>query len=542
MKALRWLGIVVALLLVIVLAIPFLINVNQFRPRLEAALTRALGREVKLGDLKLSILSGSVEASDLDIADDAAYSKTPFVRAKSLKVGVELEPLIFSKKLNVSGIEIQDPEIALVQSDAGVWNFASLGTKTQANPPPVAAPPTSPSDSSMQDLTVKLVKITNGRLSLKTAGESQIKVLEKVKVEIKDFAPNASFPVSFSADIQGGGDVKMDGKAGPVDTDDASETPFDVSIKLNKLDIAKTGFVRPSTGFEGLVSIDGNVSSSAHILQLKGSIQAEHLKLAKAGKPATKTVGFDFVLNNDLRQRSGALIRGDVHIGKANAQLTGTYVIQNNNTVLHVKLAAPAMPVEELAAMLPALNIVLPLGSSLQGGTASANVTVDGETDKLVLDGSVAIQKTRLAHFDLGSKMNTVAKLAGIKISPDTDFDNISASVHSDQAGMKVQKISVIAPAIGALLGDGTVSPTNALNFKMRANLRTGAMLDIVSPSGKTSVPFLIQGTSAEPKFVPDVKGLIGGIAEQQLKPFTNTDIGKEATGILDLFKKKKPN
>ena len=31
----------------------------------------------------------------------------------------------------------------------------------------------------MQDLTVKLVKITNGRLSLKTAGEPQLKVLQK---------------------------------------------------------------------------------------------------------------------------------------------------------------------------------------------------------------------------------------------------------------------------------------------------------------------------------------------------------------------------
>jgi len=542
MKALRWLGIVVALLLVMVLAIPFLINVNQFRPRLEAALTQALGREVKLGDLKLSILSGSVQASDLDIADDAAYSKTPFVRAKSLKVGVELEPLLFSKKLVVTGIEIQEPEIALVQSDAGVWNFASLGTKTQTNPPPAAPPPAASSAGSMQDLTVKLVKITNGRLSVKTAGESQLKVLEKVKVEIKDFAANASFPIAFSADIQGGGEVKMDGKAGPVDTNDASETPFDVSINLTKLDIGKSGFVRPSTGFEGLISIDGSVSSMAHILQLQGSIQAEHLKLAKAGKPATKTVGFDFVLNNDLRQRSGALTRGDVHIGKATAQLTGTYVIKNNNTVLHVKLSAPAMPVEELAAMLPALDIVLPQGSSLQGGTASANVTVDGETDKLVSDGSVAIRKTRLAHFDLGSEMNTVAKLTGIKISPDTDFDNISASVHSDQSGLKVQKISIVAPAIGELSGDGTISPSNTLDFKMRANLRTGAMLDIVNPSGKTSVPFFIRGTSAQPKFVPDVKGLIGGIAEQKLKPFTDSDIGKQATGIIDLFKKKKPN
>lgn len=540
MKALRWLGIVVALLLVIVLAIPFLINVNQFRPRLEAALTQALGREVKLGDLKLSILSGSVQASDLDIADDAAYSKTPFIRAKSLKVGVELEPLIFSKKLNVTGIEIEDPEIALAQSDAGVWNFASLGTKTQAKPP--AAEPSASSAGSMQDLTVKLVKITNGRLSLKTAGEPQLKVLQKVNLEIKDFAANASFPISLAAEIQGGGDVKMDGKAGPINTDDASETPFDVTLKLNKLDIAKTGFVRPSTGFEGLVSIDGGASLTGHVLQLKGSIQAEHLKLAKAGKPATKTVGFDFVLNNDLRERSGALTRGEVHIGKAKAELTGTYRIQNNNTVLHMKLVAPGMQVEELAAMLPALDIVLPQGSLLEGGTAAANVTVDGETDKLVSDGSVAIQKTRLAHFDLGSRMNTVAKLTGIKISPDTDFDNISASVHSSPDGMKVQKISVIAPAIGELLGDGTISPSNALNFKMRANLRTGAMLDIVNPSGKTSVPFSIQGTSAEPKFVPDVKGLIGGIAEQKLKPLTDTDIGKQATGIIDLFKKKKPN
>jgi len=53
--ALRWVAIVVAVLLVIAVALPFLIDANQFRPRLEATLTQALAREVKLGDLKLSI-------------------------------------------------------------------------------------------------------------------------------------------------------------------------------------------------------------------------------------------------------------------------------------------------------------------------------------------------------------------------------------------------------------------------------------------------------------------------------------------------------
>ena len=208
-RAFRWLAILVALLLVIALALPFLIDANQFRPRLEAALTQALAREVKLGDLKLSILSGGVTASDLNIADDASYSRTPFIRAKSLKVGVELQPLIFSRKLNVTGIEIENPEIALVQSSAGVWNFASMGAKSETKEP-------ASSPGSMPDLTVKLVKITNGRLSLKMAGEAQLKVLEKVNIEVKDFAANASFPVSLAANIQGGGDVKLDGKAGPI--------------------------------------------------------------------------------------------------------------------------------------------------------------------------------------------------------------------------------------------------------------------------------------------------------------------------------------
>jgi AsmA protein len=534
-RALRWFAIVVTLLLLIALALPFLIDANQFRPRLEAALTQALARDVKLGDLKLSIFSGGVAAATLSIADDPAFSKAPFIQAQSLKVGVELQPLIFSKKLTVTGIEIENPEIDLIQSDTGTWNFASLGAKS-------SAPTPTGSGSSMQDLTVKLVKITNGKLSIKMAGEARPKVLDKLDIEVKDFAPDTSFPVSLSANIQGGGDVKLDGKAGPINTADTSETPFDVVLKLNKLDIAKAGFVRPSTGFEGLVSIDGNAASTGRELHLKGAIQAAQLKLAKNGKPAMKTVGFNFAIDHNLRQRSGTLTRGEVQIGKAKAELVGTYSVTNSATALHMKLAAPAMEVQELAAMLPALDIVLPQGSSLEGGTASANFTVDGPSDNFVADGRLALQKTRLAGFDLGSSMNTVAKLTGIKISPNTDFDNISASVHAGPDGRKVDNISVIAPAIGELTGAGNISPAHALDFKMRAKLRTGALLDIVNPSGNTSIPFFIQGTSSQPKFVPDVKGLVGGIAAQRLAPLTKTDIGKEATGIMDMFRKKKPN
>jgi AsmA protein len=85
-------GAMIALLLLAALALPFLIDPNTFRPMLESRLTQALGRDVKLGDLKLSILSGSVTANDLSIADDPAYSRAAFVQAKSLAIGVVFEP------------------------------------------------------------------------------------------------------------------------------------------------------------------------------------------------------------------------------------------------------------------------------------------------------------------------------------------------------------------------------------------------------------------------------------------------------------------
>ena len=135
---------------------------------LESRLTQALGREVKLGDLKLSILSGSVTANDLSIADDPAYSRTPFVQAKSLAIGVELWPLITSRQLHVTGLTIDQPAIALIQSPNGEWNFSKLGGARSAAAP--AAPAPDAASKAPMDLSVKLVKITGGHFSVRQDG------------------------------------------------------------------------------------------------------------------------------------------------------------------------------------------------------------------------------------------------------------------------------------------------------------------------------------------------------------------------------------
>src|SRR5262250_26229 len=103
-RILKWIAIVIAILIVLVLILPFVINVNSFRPRIESELTNALGRKVAVGNLSLSLWSGSLAADNIAIADDPAFGSAPFVRADSLNVGVNVLPLIFSKTLQIRNI------------------------------------------------------------------------------------------------------------------------------------------------------------------------------------------------------------------------------------------------------------------------------------------------------------------------------------------------------------------------------------------------------------------------------------------------------
>src|SRR5437667_1137311 len=187
-RALKWIGIIIAVLIVIVLVLPFLINVNAFRPRIESELTDALGRKVTVGNLSLSILSGSLAADDIAIADDSSFSSAPFIRAKALNVGVEMVPLILSKTLHVTDLTLSAPQVALLRAPSGRWNFSTLGNASPAKKSGAASaagpgqsgkPPTAnPNDarnprseqSIAQNLSVGKLSIKDGQVSIADTG------------------------------------------------------------------------------------------------------------------------------------------------------------------------------------------------------------------------------------------------------------------------------------------------------------------------------------------------------------------------------------
>jgi AsmA protein len=441
-----------------------------------------------------------------------------------MTLGVELWPLIFSRQLHVTELVIDQPQIELIQSASGAWNFSSLGGKPSGTPQPAA------SVGSGMNLSVSLVKITNGRLTFAQQGSgAKARVLENVSVELRDFSANSAFPFQLAAKLAGGGDIQLDGTAGPLDASDAAATPAKVTVKLNGFDLAAAG-VDGSAGLAGLVSIDGAATSNGTNVSLTGRLKAEHLKLTKNGTPASEPVEFDIAVEHDLRKRSGVLRRGDIHIGSAPASLTGTYAAQGESTAVHMNLSGPEMPVPQLTAMLPAFGVVLPSGAAFEGGTASTKLTFAGPAEALVTDGTLGLSNTRLTGFDLGSKMSGIEKLAGIKTGPNTEIETFTATVHNAPDGSTIQDIKLVAPALGELEGGGSVSPSQALDFKMHATLKTGgAALALIGVKGGSGVPFLIQGTAANPEFRPDMKAF----ASEKVQSLEKKTVGKAASGLL---------
>ena len=586
-RALKIIGIVIAILIVILIILPFVINVNIFRPQIESELSSALGRQVKVGNLKLSILSGSVSADDLSISDDPGFSNQPFVRAKALDVGVDLMPLIFSKQLHVNDLTVTQPQVSLLRNAAGRWNFSSLGNQSapeaQASgrpaeadkaeqgkaaqpskaPKPGEARPsttekaahpankgeTSPAKSapstpsSNPNLTVAKLAVKNGTLSMADLStHEKPQVFSNVDITVQNFSFNSQFPFSMSANLPGGGTTKLDGRAGPIDASDASLTPLEAKINVNGLDVERSGFVNPASGFGGLVNLSGTVNSNGHEARASGNGSIAKLKASPKGSPASKPVDLKFNTTYDLQKQSGPM-NADVTLGKAVAKLSGTYEIHPPATIINAKLAADNMPVDDLETLLPALGVTLPAGSHLQGGTLTANSTITGPTDKLVITGPVQLANTKLAGFDLGSKLSAVSALAGAKTGKDTEIQNFSTNVHVAPEGIQTQNVNLTVPAIGVITGNGTISPQNQLNYQMNAKLGGTVVSGLTQMAGlgnkSATIPFTVTGSTSDPKVMPNVKGMLSNQFNPMGEGQNPSNLVNSITGLLG--NKKKP-
>jgi AsmA protein len=535
-------GVALGILILILIVLPFFINVNQFRPRVESEASAALGRQVTVGNLSLSILSGSVGADHIAIADDPAFSNSSFVTARSLKIGVELMPLIFSRRLNVTNITLEEPQITLLKAATGKWNFSSIGAASTQKEPQKG------DGSTAKNFSVGKLNVRRGRLLIGKANSSaKPAVYENVDITVTDFSFTSQFPFHLTAQLPTSGDVNVSGKAGPINAGDASKTPLEAAVKANNMSISTLGIIDPASGIAGVVDLDETLNSDGSHGKLVGLLTGKQLKLSRKGSPGPKTVTVKHAVDLNLDQDMATITQGDIAIGTAQAHLTGTVQSQNEVESVNLKLNAPNMPVDELEPMLPAVGVALPSGSQLRGGTLSAELGITGPLVALVITGPVRLSNTQLTNFDLGSRLGTLGAFAGKAVSnPNTSIQNASLDARVSPDGEKADNINITVPAIGVITGAGTVSPEGALAFHMLANLHGGLVGGLMkveeAKTGQSGIPFAVEGTASSPKFVPETGGLAQGLVAHGVGNIVKGKVPGEGTvtkGVSGLFKHK---
>lgn len=509
-RALLVLGIVVAALVILVLAVDLFFDANAFRPQVQSQLSDALGRPVTIADLSLSIWNGGVVAGKVSIGEDPAFGREPFLQARELVVGVDLLPLIFSRSVHVNSLTIVEPKVMLLSNAAGKWNFSSLGTK------PGGKAAEKPADGGSRDVSVGSLRIEDGTIVVGGANARRTSSYTKVNVKMSDLSYTSRFPFHAEAVTPGGGSLKLDGKAGPLNQQDSSATPLDLALDVAHMDLASTGFLDPSSGIAGSIDNKGTLKSDGQTAHLQGKVTATNLRLVKSGQPARQPVTIDYDTDYYLARKQGDLNRTDLRTGKSTVNIGGAYDTRGESTVVHLKLNGNSLPMDDVANVLPAIGVILPSGARMEGGTVTANLAIDGPLDRLVTSGPIAINNTKMVGLKIPSAASAIA---GINTGSGVMVQSFTSGLRISPQTVDLNGMSAVIPTLGSVAGNGTIGPNNALNFKMLAHLTNpNSVLSGVSQllsfgQKRGDLPFEITGTTDHPMLVPNIGGIIGGTA-----------------------------
>lgn len=126
----RWLLAALAAFLIAGVAAPFF-SADHFAERIGKALEASLGRKVKIGKVRFTLLGGpGFTISDVEIAEDPSFGIEPIAQLMpdgSLDARLQLKSL-WSGKLQWASVRLNQPIVNLVKGSSGHWNFEPMLT------------------------------------------------------------------------------------------------------------------------------------------------------------------------------------------------------------------------------------------------------------------------------------------------------------------------------------------------------------------------------------------------------------------------------
>ncbi len=434
----KWIIAGAILLVLVVLPALALVNLNALINRnkdyLLAQAEEALGRDVEVGDIGVTLWGGiGVRLKNFSLADDPSFSKEPFVRAADLQVNMKLLPLL-RKELEVSRVILKRPAINVIKDQSGRFNFSTVGQdkekrqrhrekeklEVKKEPPEErAAPPA---------LLVSLVDVDGGdvRYIDRVRGvDFRATQLDFTVKEISLDRP-VGFDLEaalFGADKQ---NLKVKGRVGPFGPKaDLDLLPVDADIELESVPLAslEKGIPGFKQSLPRGLDLGGSVGAKTHVSgvlgkealpQIKGTINLSGVsaRIPQLPQPIT-----DVNAKIAFTGKSAELPESPFRVGKSQVRLAAkaTSLAPLN---LSYRLSSPELNLADLRA-------------------APSGAKRPELLKNLTSEGSVAMRDGALSYRgDLNSPSGTIA---------DGDYQDLQSSLSFAGQVATVESLSLKA-------------------------------------------------------------------------------------------------
>jgi len=475
--------VVVLLLAVGALIIPHVVDVNSYHNQIQTQLEKKLGRQVSLGEMRLSLFPPSFQVQNAVIGEDRAFTTgRPFAEVERLSVSVKLFPLL-RKQADINSLDLQRPRIELVRNTQGDWNFATLGTSSA----PAEANQKKPGQFELANL-----QIQDGQVAIADNQKHQSRtVYDHIDLTVTDFAPNREFTIEAAAHLPGAGKqtLSLKGKGGPIQQTNMLNTNFDGAMHLEQVSVsAAEKFLNSQalSGMEALVSGDAKLKNSKGKTTSNGTIKLENAQIhqVSVGYPIT----LDYEVADNLTTDVIEVHRADIKLGSTPVTIAGTLNTKPTPAQMDLKLTAANASIAEAARLASALGIAFNPGMDVNG-RVDANIQARGAANQPSMNGQLSGRDLVISGKDLPQpvKVNQVS----LALTPDT--------IRSNDFTASTGATSV---TINFSLAKYT-SPNSSVAASLRAaNARLGEVVNIAKAYGVSAV----EGISGDGLLTLDVR------------------------------------
>jgi AsmA protein len=506
----------VALVVGVILALPFLIDLNKYQDQYKPLIEDALNRKVELQDIRLTIWPRiGARVAGFTVLDDPAFGSSPFTSLTSLDAGVKPMPLL-SGKVEVEEITLRDPVITVIKNKNGVLNVSTIGrtgVELPKTPSRAPIPSTEGPLKILALLAVDRVSIAGGKLTYRDLSaatpieyilQDMVLLLQSVRLGETPRLHVGMLVQPFNLP------VRLDGTFGPL-KESTDIDAINLQLALGKTDFTITG---ETVGRNVSLNISAPIINTANLpitLPFQKPVDVKDLQIA------AEVQGQDVLLQNFFFQLFDGQVtaQGQVTSGSETPPFTGKITIQG------MQLG-------------PALNALATTQVSISG-TAGADLGVQGRgwsmpdlTRSLEGTGHVAVKDGKIEGVNLLQEAISILKVVGISLdnAKATAFSTIETDFAIKQGTIHVQRLLMDGQDFQAT-GGGTIGFDQTLNLTVNLNLsqdlsrtiaRSSPAAKLAMKEGRLSLPLMITGTAQAPSYGLDMKGLTGKVQEQVQK------------------------